>query len=137
MATRTNLSRSNPRSKIIIDRLQAYSPGLPSTSEDEAPKLATVIPIAAAAQPDPKRRSRAKKPRKFTVEEAFSMNIEPPELAASDFHLERAIRAVAYLLHWGSDDGMTPIDGFAAFGLSRILNRCAEWAAPRPKKDEC
>jgi hypothetical protein len=128
MATENTVLRSNPRSKIIINRLQAYSPGLPSTSEDESPKLATVVPFVVNAKREPQttKRSRAKRSRKVTIEEAFSFYFDPEDADLNRFHEERAVRAVAYLLSWGSGGGNDPIDGVAANGLAKILECCAD-----------
>jgi hypothetical protein len=56
MATKSTVLRSK-----IIERLQAYSPSPLFTSEEEAPTLATAVPIAASVKAK-SRGSRAKEP---------------------------------------------------------------------------
>jgi hypothetical protein len=62
---------------------------------------------------------------RFTVEDAFSPCLDPH----GHFSLERSIRAVAFLLNWTTENGNRSLDGNAAAGLGRILDRIACEAA--------
>jgi hypothetical protein len=128
-----NLSRRSPRSIAINNRLRAYrSPSPLSSPEDEPPTLVAILsfPQNLVEQPKAAKGRRAKRPEKFTIAEAFSYNTEPSDGDSYDFHLERAIRSVAYLLELSTEVGNDPVDGFAAYGLSRILQYCADRVRP-------
>jgi hypothetical protein len=132
MATQ-NLSRRSPRSISINNRLRAYrSPGPLSSPEDEPPTLAAILPFPQnlVEPPKPAKRRRAKRSEKFTIAEAFSYNTEPSDGDSYDFHLERALRSVAYLLEFSTEVGNDPVDCFAAYGLSRFLQFCANRCRP-------
>jgi len=80
---------------------------------------------------------------KFTLDEAFSFFYEPFEAKHdenAEFHLERAIRSVAYLLTWSTQLGNEQPDGNAINGLARILDRAADdvafFARRRRKADD-
>jgi len=112
--------------------LQAYgSRGPLSSLEDEPPTLAAILPFPQNVVEQPRaKRPRAKRSEKFTIAEAFSFNAEPTGTGSNDFHLERAIRSVTYLLEFCTDTGNYPLNGFAAYGLSQILKYCADWSRP-------
>jgi hypothetical protein len=63
-----------------------------------------------------------KKPM-FTLEDAF-MFTQSESQNTSD--LEKAIRATAFLLAWASEGANEEPDGYLAFGLTRVLERCAD-----------
>ena len=44
----------------------------------------------------------------------------------TDVNLEKAIRAIAYLLEWSSNIGNESPDGFAVYGLGKLLQKCAD-----------
>jgi hypothetical protein len=44
-------------------------------------------------------------------------------------NVERALRSTAFLLAWNTDNGNEPLDGPVAYGLSRVLDNCAEEVA--------
>ncbi len=47
---------------------------------------------------------------------------KPPQPSDS----ERAIEATAFLLEYATDHGNEPLDGFAALGLARLLEKITE-----------
>ena len=86
----------------------------------------------------PASRSRESQPppgpelEKFSLSEAFdyfNISDDDRDPSISSMNLERAIRAVAFLLEWLSQHGNESVDGFTAHGLAQILDRCADKVA--------
>jgi len=77
-------------------------------------------------------------PKKFTIEEAFNFFLDPTG-ASGDWELlniERATRAIAFLLHFCSEHGNQPVNGWTAHGLGHALELIADQAAQCfPTKD--
>jgi hypothetical protein len=73
--------------------------------------------------PAVKNRLRRRKPDKYTIEQAFNFyfTARDDDVFYSQLNLERALRAVAFLLHWCSNTGNEPVEGNAANGLGYIL----------------
>ena len=75
-----------------------------------------------------------KEPDVMTLDEAFNYYWAPNTCADgrnSPLNLERAVRAVAFLLHWQSDIGNERVEGNSANGLAFILEEVAAQLAPR------
>jgi hypothetical protein len=70
-----------------------------------------------------KNRLQRRKREKYTLEEAFNFYFTAidDDTLYSALNLERAVRAVAFLLHWCSETGNEPVEGNAANGLGYIL----------------
>ena len=65
---------------------------------------------------------------KFALTEAFDYFAVPNsagELTEGAFNNERCVRAVAYLLHYCSENGNRDVDGSSALGLGLVLEQCA------------
>jgi hypothetical protein len=65
---------------------------------------------------------------KFALTEAFDYFVVPSgagELTEGAFNNERCVRAVAYLLHYCSENGNRDLDGSSAQGLGLVLEQCA------------
>ena len=71
-------------------------------------------------------RLRRPQPEKFTLAQAFDYFWEPSGHPSEDVNLERAVRAVGFLLHWCSDMGNDPLEGHSAHGLGHILEFTAD-----------
>jgi hypothetical protein len=59
-------------------------------------------------------------PKQASLEEMLALETD------ARANLKKAILAAAFLLEWRSDGGNVAVDGFAAFGLAKILQKCAE-----------
>jgi predicted metal-dependent hydrolase len=59
---------------------------------------------------------------KVAIEDAFSYYLEPSGVHHEEFHMERAVRAISYLLDYHTDVGNYPLDGQIANGLAASLN---------------
>jgi hypothetical protein len=64
-------------------------------------------PPRDAAAPAGSRRA----PRTFTLDDAFSFYVTSDDCLESSLNLERAVRSVAFLLHWCSQAGNEPVEG--------------------------
>jgi hypothetical protein len=84
--------------------------------------------------PEPPEPAAKPEPKKFTLEEAFGYFYEMDHSAdvQNTIDIERATRAVAFLLHWSSNMGNAEIDGRAAAGLGHILEKVASDMAKYP-----
>jgi hypothetical protein len=107
-------------------------------------KTAPVVGPAVAPAPalnaktDPLR--PISEPVVMTLEEAFDYFCIPEgrnHSRNSPFNLERAVRAVAFLLHWQSDIGNEDVEGNSANGLAFILEKiAAQLETPAPSQQE-
>ena len=61
-------------------------------------------------------RQRRPKPKKFTLAEAFDHEL------SEAVNLEKAVRAVGFLLHFCSDIGNRDVNGWLAEGLGHVLD---------------
>lgn len=112
---------------VVISSATTGVPGPPKAEVPEKPTDQTSEPSDG--------------PRKCTLEQAFNYLWQPvPDDEEKDFNVERATRAVAFLLHWCSELGNEPINGNAANGLGYILEQVASEVArhpaPSPTKGE-
>jgi hypothetical protein len=77
---------------------------------------------AGSTKPVLKNRLRKRTVEKFTLEDAYTFT---HSFVANTSDLEKAIRATAFLLAWASEGANEEPDGYLAFGLTRVLERCA------------
>jgi len=73
-----------------------------------------------SVRPTGKRRSRKPKEKLYTLEQAFDYFHGPTE-ECPEFQNERAVRAIAFLLHYFSEEGNEDVDGYVAHGLGQAL----------------
>lgn len=94
-------------------------------SESPKRKLAAVAVIKKASNRHGK--SKRRNSAKLTIENAFNFFYTPydSDHGESEFQTERAVRSVAYLLHYLSQYGNTDANGAAADGLAHTLEKCA------------
>ena len=86
-----------------------------------------MLPFSSARRSPGKRAGKRYRTSRYTIRQAFDFFYGPDNRERHrQFNDERALRAVAFLLTYGSDIGNEFLDGNAANGLARILELCAE-----------
>ena len=78
--------------------------------------------------PEPPKEKAEPEPEKFTLEQAFDYFYTPDGDEVTN-NIERATRAVAFLLHWTTEMGNEDLEGRSAAGLGHILEHLASQVA--------
>ena len=111
----------------LVPILIPDSPGKdgPKSAAKSERKRAAVPAVAEVPTPTPN--NQAAEPQRFTLADAFDYFEIPDDDYPSESELnnERCVRAVAFLLHYCSEHGNEPIEGSAAHGLAKVLEKCA------------
>ena len=120
-----------------MDRSQSPQTPLEPYLVPEAPEGESAQPAAppAVAKPQPvailrpkpskAKRLKGPKPEMFTMEQAFDYSWKPDGKSFEEANIERALRAVGFLLHQCSEMGNERMEGNAANGLGFILEETA------------
>jgi hypothetical protein len=89
---------------------------------------AVVIAKPEPEVPQPPKPPADPEPEKFTLAQAFDYFYDPDgdEITVN---IERATRAVAFLMHWSSEMGNIDVEGKSVTGLGHILERIASEVA--------
>jgi hypothetical protein len=95
-----------------------------TTEAHEPPKVEVPEP------PKPPEPPAEPEPTKYTLEQAFDYFYGPVD--EWELNIERATRAVAFLLHFCSEMGNEDVEGRSAAGLGHILERVAAEVAQHP-----
>lgn len=115
---------SKPLEPYLIPESPCVDPAIPKGKEISA--VAAINSRTRGQKPAMKNRLRRPQPEKFTLAQAFDYFWEPSGHPSEDVNLERAVRAVGFLLHWCSDMGNDPLEGHSAHGLGHILEFTAD-----------
>jgi len=117
-----------PLEPYLIPESPRAEPGVePAIPErNKIAVLASINSQTPPQQPAIRNRLRRAKPEKFTLAQAFDYFFEPSGHVSEDVNLERAVRAVGFLLHWCSNMGNDSIEGNSAHGLGHILEFTAD-----------
>lgn len=98
--------------------------------------MATPQSLARLAIVPPRPKQKKKRDQKFTMQEAFDYYCSR---AGGELHRdnnERALRAVAFLLHHCTDIGNESLDGHAANGIAFLLEYLADSLHRRGRSEE-
>ena len=79
----------------------------------------------------PRRRFQSQRSRRNQCGSRKLSPLEDPFCYESEgrIDLEKAVRAVGFLLTWGSDGGYEPLSGQTAHGLAQLLDHAADTVA--------
>jgi hypothetical protein len=113
----------------LVPILIPDSPGNDGSKPKRTSKPKPAVVPLAAKTPDPPPIPQKPEPQRFTLADAFDYFEIPDDDYPSESELnnERCVRAVAFLLHYCSEHGNEPIEGFAAHGLAKVLEKCAAY----------
>jgi hypothetical protein len=131
-ANDVQIAKEDPMNEPIVPTLEPIL--IPEGAKKRKKKSRTPAVVISKPEPEvpkspkPPEPPAEPKPEKFTLAHAFDYFYEPDGDEIT-INIERATRAVAFLMHWCSEMGNDDVEGRSVTGLAHILERIASEVA--------